>query len=133
MAFIEGRISTVSCNSQNVGGLTEASMTLGASEIETTTHGSSTFKSFIAGRKDCTVSLSCLFDDSDAGQEQLISSWNFNGSGTVVSYVFVMGSGGSYDQYTCDGIITDLSYGTPNDDVATLDVSIRLTGALTIA
>ena len=133
MAYVEGRIATVSCNGQDVGGLTEASLSLTTSEISTTVHGTSTFRTFIPGRKEGTISLSCIFDDSSTGQQELIDSWNSGGIGTEVAYVFLIGTTGSYDQYTANGIITSLSFSTPNDDVSQIDAEIRLTGAVTIA
>ena len=138
MAFIEGSLAFVEVDGTGVGGLNEASISLSASELETTVHGSSSaaeWKTFISGRKEGTMSLSCLFDDSDAGQLKIIQSYDPSVTGVADSlgYVLNMGSGGSADTYTANGIVTDLSYGTPNDGVATLDVTVRLTALVTIA
>ena len=107
MAYHEGRVSSVGVNSLDIVGITDASLTLTASELETSVHGSSSFRTYITGRRDGVLTMSILFDDSQNGQQELINSWDpADVTAEALTYVITLSSdaSGTNDAYTASGI-----------------------------
>lgn len=134
MPKIAGRLSTLEISTD--GGTTylevkgAADMTLNGStaELTTTSHDSGGFEEYIPGRSDFTIDLSLRHDEADPGQDLLQDSFF---SKTVVDWRFRMQVFAGLDEYKVKGFISSLSPAGPNDDVASMDATIRCTGVMT--
>jgi len=92
-------------------------------KIPSTNQDSGDFNESIPGRKDGgTVSLKAMFDQDDAGQEDLIDAW---GAGST--HTFTVSLPGGMATWSYDGWVSDL--GTPvGNKLVMLEATIEVTG-----
>ena len=134
MPKIAGRISTIEISTDGgstfheVKGASDVTLSGNQAELTTTSHDSGQFEEYIPGRKDFTIDLGLRYDEADPGQDLLMDSFY---SGTTVDWRFRMQVGTGLDQYLCKGFCSSLSPAGPNDDVASMDATIRVTGPVT--
>lgn len=130
---IPGRLGRVRINvdggvTQNfldIKGIVDQTLNGNLSEYETTSHDSAGHKEFIPGLDDATVDLSCRWLESDPAQIALWASY-FNKTTLGCQLTFDTVSGHSL--FTGQCFPTSMSGSAPNDDVASLDITLRLSG-----
>jgi len=127
MAKIAGRLQTLSTDGVAIGGVVDASLNGENETIDTTTHDDAS-KTFIYNRFTGTIDGSLLWDDVDAGQEQIKA--DFFGQTTSV-YLFRLQVGTGFDEFSATGLVTSFAPTGPNDDAAEFSFTIQLTGAMT--
>jgi predicted secreted protein len=96
--------------------------------IKRTTHDDADNETYGSGRKDATLSCEAKYVEDDAGQE---ACWVSYEAGTTVYFRYRPTTGAGKKQFYGQGIITDMSDDSPNDDDTTLSISIQLSGAQT--
>lgn len=108
-----------------IGELLSWSLTMTADTVECTTMGL-TDRKYVAGLSTGTASLSMFWDPDNAAQVDLVQrdsvDAEFYGEGTATGDT----------KYTGTFIVTSAARGATHDGIATLDVEMQLTGALTI-
>ncbi len=129
--------TTVSFNAVNIGGLISVGIpdrTRG--DAETTDSAASFNRTFLPGLRDGgSVSLTFRHDPADAGQQQLETNYNVDGSGALKTCVITLPAPGSRT-YTFTGFVTEPpkgDLGLVDDDVAQQSATIRISGSVTIA
>lgn len=127
MAKVHGRLSNFSWNSQAVGGIVDASLSLERPEIDVTTHDSGDARAFISGRLAGTVDLTMKWDEADAGQGGMQADFF---TGTQRSVYFRMNTGGSLHTFTGTAQVNSWNAKGPNDDAGEVTAQVRYTGAV---
>ena len=79
-----------------------------------------TWKEYLAGCKDWTATLDCVWDDS-------IDATDLAVLGTEVACDFDMAAGADFGG---QGIVTGMSFSTPVDGAVTMTLNVQGTGAL---
>jgi hypothetical protein len=134
MAKIEGRLQTMAVDNGggfvNINGIVDGSFTLEVEELDSTTHDSGAFRSFLGGRGMATVELTLRYDEADPGQLSLATA--AIGQLDTYGWRFRQQVGGGFKQWTStSGMVTSYNPSGPNDDLAELSVSIRMSGTIT--
>lgn len=135
MGKIAGRISTIEVSSDGgltffeVKGAVDITLNSNQAELTTTSHDSGQFEEYVPGRKDFSIDLGLRYDEADPGQSLLVDGYY---TGSVLDWRLRMQSGTGFRQWLVKGFPTSLSPGGPNDDVASMDASIRCTGPMTL-
>jgi len=112
-----------------VGLVTETNLNRSRSAIDVSTKDSGSNSTFIAGRRNETVSASGIFDHTeDAGYTALSDAYEAD-NGTIYLLVSSTTNGDTEWHGTC--IITDLSLSFGDDAASTFSMSAQVTGALT--
>lgn len=136
MSKIVGRIGAVQISTNGgssytlINGLIDATLNGDAAEIKQTSHDDGAYETYLVGRKSWTLDLKFHYDEADAGQIALTNQY-FNG--TTALYQFYLQSGAGFKIATGTAFVTKHVDGSPNDDAASLDVTLRITGQLTWA
>jgi hypothetical protein len=127
----------VSFNAIAIGGLTSVSIperTKG--EAETTDSGASFNRTFLPGLRDGgSVNLTFRHDPADAGQTQLETNYNADGSGAVKQCIITLPAPATRT-YTFSAFVTKPPTGDlplVDDAVAEQSATVRVTGAVAIA
>jgi len=134
MARIAGRLSTLDVSTDGGTNYTPvlciADLTFNGEgeELDSTCHDDGVFRAFEAGRIAASIDGTLRWDESDPGQVILEGS-AFDR--TKLDYRFRMNVGSGNREYLAQGIVTNWSPTGPNDDIAGLDVTIRLSGTIT--
>lgn len=113
-----------------IGGLVDATLTVEVESTDTTTHDDAA-RTFLPNRTTGTIDGTILWDDADAGQDDLKGSTL--PTPTEVSWRFRMETASTLDEYTAQGFVTSLAPTGPNDEAGEAAFSIQLTGAITRA
>ena len=128
MAAIQGRLTVISIGGVALGKKTDASLTYNLSLIDTKNHDSSGFEEWLAGWKGVEISATMLWDDSDAGQEDV---WDNITAGTSVAYDFTPQNSAGLHEITGTAFITSAAWNGSNDNAHGLAVTMKGTGAPT--
>ena len=134
MSRIAGRVSRVKTSTNSgssytyINGIADCSLSVSVKAINTTSHDDGDFETFMMGRKSLTMDLKLRWDESDPGQIALLNSWI--STNTMNLYKFRMQEGAGFYEFTGTGLITKWNPSGPNDDVASVDVSIQLSGTV---
>lgn len=135
MGKIAGRISTLEVSSDGgatffeLKGATDITLNSNQAELTTTAHDSGQFEEYVPGRKDFSLDVGLRYDEADPGQNILVDAFF---SGTTLDWRFRMQVGTGNRQWLVKAFPTSLSPAGPNDDVASLDVTLRCTGPMTL-
>lgn len=131
MSRIAGRLGRVAVSSDggqtfyDVDCIVDMSLSASQAELNVTCHASGQYEEYIPGRKEATMDLSLHWDEEDAGATILTDAY-FSGTPLMVRYRPDEGSGKA--EFLANGFVTSYNATSPNDDVADLEVSIRLSG-----
>lgn len=132
MAVILGRIQTAAFNDgggyDEVGKIIDGSLELDSAEVTVTSHDSGQWEEFLQGRENATATLGVRYDEADAGQEACLAAFIAQTMGT---FRFRMGGAGGTKQYSASAFVKGAPMSAPNDDAADLQLTFRLTGAIT--
>lgn len=125
MAFVHGKDSYFKVASTDLSAyLNSISVSRSADTAETTTFSSGT-KTFIAGLKDATITLSGMFDatvySTIAGWLGTSQTWEYGPAGSTNGRVKVSGS----------GIITAVEMASSVGEAVTANITIQVSGAVT--
>ena len=125
MAFVHGKDSYFKVASTDLSAyLNSISVSRSADTAETTTFSSGT-KTFIAGLKDATITLSGMFDatvySTIAGWLGTSQTWEYGPAGSGSGKVKVSGS----------GIVTAVEMASAVGEAVTANISIQVSGAVT--
>lgn len=132
MARIQGRLGRVAVSDDggasyvDVGCIQDATLNGSLDEIEVTCHESGTVREYLQGRRDATLDLTIWWDEDDPGQDKISAAY-FGDSTLKVR--FRMEEAAGKDEIIADAFVTSYTENSPNDDAASLDVSMRITGA----
>ena len=113
---------------QTVNGLVDGTLNGDQAEVKVTSHDDGQYETYLPGRKNWTVDAKCHYDEADAGQINVTSSFLAN---TTVLWQMYLQSGTGFKIATGSGFVTKLVDGSPNDDAASFDFTVRITGQLT--
>ena len=136
MTKIAGRLGRVAVSSDGgttffeVAGITDMSLSAAQAELNATAHDSGQFEEFINGRKDATLDLSLLWDEDDPGQNVITEAFT---SATRIDVRFRMQEKLTAVEFLAKAIVTGYSPSAPNDDIATADVTLRVSGDFSFA
>lgn len=108
------------------GAITDLSMSGSQESFDQTSHDSTSYREYLAGRKSATMDVSCNWDSADAGQD-IVRTLYFSGANVYIRFYMYTATGDV--KYEAQAIITSYAPKSPNDDLATLDVSLQLTGS----
>jgi predicted secreted protein len=126
-----GRLSTLSIGGVAIGGLQDATLDVQRAEIDTTDKDSAGWDEFIPGQGSLSINGTCVYEEDDAGQEDLIDAIL---AGTTASFVFrPWGASSGADQWTATGFPTSTQLDSPNKEALSFPFTIRLSGAPTRA
>ena len=125
MAFVHGKDSYFKVASTDLSAyLNSISVSRSADTAETTTFSSGT-KTFIAGLKDATITLSGMFDatvySTIAGWLGTSQTWEYGPAGSGSGKVKVSGS----------GIVTAVEMASAVGEAVTANFSVQVSGAVT--
>jgi len=129
--------TTVTFNGTAIGGLITVSVpTRTRGDAETTDSGASFNRTFLPGLRDGgSVNLTFRHDPADAGQLQLETNYNTDGSGALKTVTIVLPAPGTRT-YTFTGFVTKPPEGDlalVDDNVAQQTATIRISGSVTIS
>ncbi len=136
MSKIAGRLQKLAISTDggstytDINGIVDADLAMENAELDTTTHDDTNSRSYIYGRFSGTINATLKWDDADTGQDTLITSFL---NKTILDYRFRMETLVGAQEYESQGLVTALNPSGPNDDVAEMPVTIRLTGDITKA
>lgn len=125
MAFVHGKDSYFKVASTDLSAyLNSISVSRSADTAETTTFSSGT-KTFIAGLKDATITLSGMFDatvySTIAGWLGTSQTWEYGPAGSGSGKVKVSGS----------GIVTAVEMASAVGEAVTANITMQVSGAVT--
>lgn len=125
MAFVHGKDSYFKVASTDLSAyLNSISVSRSADTAETTTFSSGT-KTFIAGLKDATITLSGMFDatvySTIAGWLGTSQTWEYGPAGSGSGKVKVSGS----------GIVTAVEMASAVGEAVTANITVQVSGAVT--
>ena len=125
MAVHHGKEGQVAIGGTAVGELTSFTLETTGDVVESTKMEDAA-KSFIAGRTSFSGTLEMHFDETDAGQTQLVSG------ASLTFKLLPEGSSSGDRKFEGAGIVTGMSVNQPLDGVVARSVTFQGTGALTI-
>lgn len=137
MARIAGRVSRVQVSTDGgttynyINGILDATLNAAVAALKTTAHDDGDYETYMMGRKSLTLDLKLNWDEGDGGQNSLLTSWT--STNTLYTYRFRMQEGTGFRQFVATGLITKYVPSGPNDSVASLDVSLQLSGVVSSA
>lgn len=137
MAVYQGRFAKVQVSTDDVTyddieKITDASISYNIDETEKTNHDSNGFREYEAGHRDGTASLSAIYDEDATAQEVLWTAFLANPT-TTLYFKFQHQQTAGVKELTTQAFITNMEVGLPLEEMQTLDISLRLTGATTRA
>lgn len=103
--------------------------------IETTSKTSAGFKEVIAGLKEFSLSLECIFDKKPSGTPTQVYAADIVGwqiAGTELDWTWQASQVTGDIKYSGKCYISDTSFKGMHDDKVTYSVTIQITGAATI-
>lgn len=134
MAKIAGRLSTLEVSADGgstyyeVKGAVDLKLNGSQAELKSTSHDSGQFEEYEPGRKDMTMDVSCRFNQDDAGQA-IVKDAYFSAS--KIDIRFRMETNTGREQYTAKAFPSSLGPSGPDDDIASIDFTLRISGPLT--
>ncbi len=134
MSKIQGRLGTLDVSSDGgatwvpVLGAQDISFTGNADELDVSAHDSGIFREYLQGRIDASIDFALWWDEDDPGQGIIKQSY-FGALRFDVRFRMQVGSG--KDEYKAKCWVTSFSPSSPNDDAASVDVTLRVTGNFT--
>ncbi len=134
MAKIQGRLGRLAVSSDGgttwvqVNGIQDMTFTGNADELDVSAHDSGQFREYLQGRKDATIDGTLWWDEADPGQN-IVKNAYF--SSTRIDMRFRMEENTGRDEIFTKGIVTSYSPASPNDDAASVDFTLRVTGDFT--
>ncbi len=132
MSKIAGRLGRVAISTDggasftDVNGISDMTFNTTTEEIDVTTHDDNIFRTFIQGRKEGSLDLSMMWDEDDPGQNALRNAYF---GATQPQFRFRLQEGTNRQEFLASGFISNWTPAAPNDDAATMDVTIRFSGA----
>jgi predicted secreted protein len=110
----------------DIGGVQDAKLKITVNAIETTDKDSAGWDEFIVGNGNATIDLTCVYEEDDTGQAELIEiilskerrNFRFRPWGDVTSS----------DEWIWNGLPTSVEIDSPNKDALSFPVSIQLSG-----
>lgn len=125
MPFVHGKDSYFKIASTDLSAyLNNVTVSRSADTADTTAFGSGT-RTFIAGLKDATITVSGMFDSAVystiAGWLGTSQTWEYGPAGSTAGRVKVSGS----------GIITGVELGSAVGEVVTANITVQVSGAVT--
>lgn len=133
MAVILGRIQKAAFNDgggyDEIGKIVDGSLEVDSAEVNVSTHDSGAWEEFLQGRGNMTMSLSCLYDEADAGQEACIAAAFAQTAGTA--RFRMRGNTATAKEYIAAAFVKSTPMNAPNDEAGDLQLNFRLTGAPT--
>ncbi len=136
MGKIAGRLSTLSISADSgatynaLGSLRDGTFNVEKAEIGSTTRDDGAWEDFIEGRKSATIDASCAWDESDAQLMAIIDAFYAD---TTLMYKWTMSTLAGLKEHEANGIVLSVPESGPNDDLGTVDISIRVKGTVTNA
>jgi predicted secreted protein len=109
----------------NVGGVVDINMNINVDELEVTSHDSNGAREYIPNHHDVTLDISGRWQDSDPGQEMLMTS---TFQKTQVMFKLTFDSVTGHKLFTGSCFVTSSSPSGPLDDAASMDFSLRCSG-----
>ena len=132
MSCIPGRLSRVQMNTgsgyNNLGGIVDVTLNGNVDEIECTDHDSNGIREFLPNHLDFTMDITLRWDEDEPQQIELLNTL-IPSPTTFLLYFFLEDTTGRV-QFESDAFITTYSPSGPLDDVAGLDVSLRLSNVV---
>lgn len=131
MSKIAGRLGRVYVSSNggstyySVNGVGDFTLSTEITPIDVTSHDSGQFREYIPGHKTGTFDFSCKLDEDDAGQAIVVDG--VSSGSTLVFKVRNQEGTGEYE-WIFAGMVKSVTNSSPNDDAATFDVSVQITG-----
>lgn len=126
-----GYVSYLAIAGVEVGGLQDCTLDVNVATIDVTDKDSGGWDEFIAGQGSASISGTCVYEEDDAGQEDVIDAILAK---TVASWVFrPLGTGAGQDEWTCNGFVTSVQISSPNKEALSFPFSVQLTGQPTRA
>lgn len=119
------QVSTDGVVYYDVKGIVDQTLTINVDELETTSHDSAGHREYIPNFDDSTVDLPLRWLDSDVGQKLLLNS---AGQKIIMQCKFFMDTVSGHTLWTGSCFVTSASISGPLDDVASFDVSLRMSG-----
>lgn len=128
-----GRITDLSIDAVLIGGIQDATLEISRNAIDVTNKDDAGWDSFINGQGSASISGTCVYEEDDAGQEDLIDAI-LAGSDTLNVFVFrPWGASVGADMWTWNGMVTSANVDSPNKDALSFPITIQLSGAPTRA
>lgn len=131
MAVFQGRLGRIYVSDDGgstftlLGCVVDATLNASQEEIDSTCHEDNQFRAYITGRKEATIDATVNADKADTGQQIVAAAYD---GGTELIVRWRMLEQSTLPQRQTTAIITSFAEATPNDDMATIDITFRLTG-----
>lgn len=108
-------------------------LNLSANSIDTVSKDSGAWAESIVGRKSWSIDATCQVDyATSAGKETYTDLLDAYLAGTVLNVSFKIATVGGIS-LSGDAYITSMPHNSPDEDIATFDITLQGTGALTKA
>lgn len=131
MSKIAGRLGRLAVskdggqNFYDVDCVVDMSLSASMAELDVTCHKSGQYREYIAGRKEATIEVSMHWDEEDVGAG-IIADCFFSGTPLMARYR--PDEGTDKDEFVANCIVTSYNATSPNDDVADLEATLRVSG-----
>lgn len=133
MAKVAGRIQTLDVSTDGgstwtaVGGIVDGSFNGSQEELDSTAHDDGQYRTYVPGRKDFTIDVPLRWNQDDSGQAVLKAAFF---AATVLTVRFRMEVGSGRDNWQASAFVTSFAPSGPNDDIASLDCSLRISSSV---
>lgn len=127
LAGFQGGLYTNTGTPVKIAQVREATLSIEASEIETTSFDSNGWVENIPGLKSWSVDAEALFDPADATHTDLYEALV---NGEILTINLYPKDAASAKGYSGSVIVTSFEVGVPNDDAVTVSLTLTGTGAL---
>lgn len=107
-----------------LGKVDSLTININAAEIEAGHFDDDGWLEYLEGKKDATIDFSCKYDESDPGQDILLD-YHFDSLTLDIEWAHKVGTGNR--KYTATAIVTSLSPDFPDNDVAMITGTLRIT------
>lgn len=122
-------VSTDNITYTDVGEVTDASLSTGLTEIETTNYDSNGDEEHLVGISNYSLSTTANYEKTDAGQEIVRTS---RANKTQIYYRYrPAGDSSGEDEWSAQGTITSLDIGGGVGDKVDMSFDVKFTGTVT--
>jgi len=129
MTCVLGRLGTLEVSNDGgvtyskLGGLMDATINIGVDELECTSHDSGGAREYVPNYHDITIDFSNHWDDFDVGQSIVLLAMFAK---TLFRVRFRLQVTAGAKQFEGEAFATSLTAGSPNDDMASFDGTLRV-------
>lgn len=134
MAKTKGRLATLEVSTDGgstfttVGCGRDITVNLETSEINSTCRDDGAWEAYLPNRNSGSVDLNVLWDESNSGLSTVKDAWLAQ---TEYDYRFRFQTSAGLLEYEFAAFVTNFTWNAPSDDIANVDLTLRINGQVT--